>query len=416
MNFIPGQELAAEDLNDAFAERQRQATRINLRNRRAWRIWGNDLVPLTPGRTTSLMMSLESEFVAARAVFVNNTATAFTVNAVAFAPSSAPGNTVDPVGGTWVLATTDGGGANGEDIVIGGTARSLLVPAGSVAKPSFAFTDWVPVQSLSRTDGGVYPLLLQRTYIAGGSPVGTIAALTWEGDAAAGRVHRFGSLGNSDQATTPGAAASLVGDARLAPWAVEYMTRRGLTLLVTGDSLEGGVATYQDRWPFALRVAQRLSTPDFPITAVIAAMGGKNSSEYGPLCRGAIDALLPEAVLIPLRSPNDTGASGVPDYNGSLLRALFLAQHAMRRGSVPILVGPMPQGAVPGGNLERIIKEQNARALSYLGSGALLFDPMPYLGVFSDFFPGLSGDRLHPNDAGHAALDYPFGELLKTLL
>ena len=101
---------------------------------------------------------------------------------------------------------------------------------------------------------------------------------------------------------------------------------------------------------------------------------------------------------------------------GLLARAYALSQTAMRRGTIPIFLGPFPQGAVAGGNLEATITAQEQRAKSLIASGSLVFDAMPYLGIPRAFNAGFTIDDLHPNDAGHTALTAPFADFLRRLI
>ena len=412
MTYIQGQRLSAAQLNADFAARQSKTNRTDLRHRRVWRPWGFGLRAYDPG-STSLLVALEAEFTAVRVIYANDTATPYTVSAVAVCPTTAQGDGVNPNGGAaWVPVTTSKGGANSPDLVFGGSGRSLTVPAGTEVSPGLAYTDWVPVQSLQRADGGGQPMLLLRSYVAAGqAPRGQLQPLAWGVEQQSGRNIFWASLGSADLVTTPPNNTSASGVLAIAPWAIEYQTRRGLTLLCLGDSLVAGTTTVSDRWSFPLRACYQISTPDLPVTCAMVAFGGKNSADFHALAAKGMEAFEPEAVLIPLRTPNDG-----TDVASTLARAYALAQTAARRGTIPIFLGPFPQGAVAGGNLEATITAQEQRAKSLIASGSLVFDAMPYLGIPRAFNAGFTIDDLHPNDAGHTALTTPFASVLRSLL
>jgi hypothetical protein len=229
----------------------------------------------TVGTTLSSLWSLEDDFDWVRLVFLNDKVLNWGIQAAAVAVTAAPGDYVTPsVGGTaWTPVTFNNAGLNKPyNAQNSGSTTSLLNLGASFPPPplssnsfSLICSDWVPIRSIPRTDGGVFPLLMARAYLTSVGSV-TTRGVTLQGTTASEIGGGTGAYGAADfiggrkfttyaatgdytstnqsgfPVPTPGSAPFTVGN----PCMVQVMLRSGRTITVmnVGDSIHGGTGGF----------------------------------------------------------------------------------------------------------------------------------------------------------------------------
>jgi lysophospholipase L1-like esterase len=186
--------------------------------------------------------------------------------------------------------------------------------------------------------------------------------------------------------------------------AVEFVGPRGLSVLGVGDSLTLGQTTTAWANSFGHQACTALSTPSLPVYWANYGYGGQTSPVFFARAKLLIDDLRPDVLIIPSWSPND--AFSAANLTLSLAAAVMLADYAIRKGVVPIITTPMPNNTLNTAS-DAIRLDLRDRVLALAGSYIIAdFDAV----VSDNATPARlltaydSGDHLHPNDAGHAAL------------
>jgi len=220
------------------------------------------------------MWTLEDQFDWVRLVFFNDRAWNWNIAAATVAATGALGDYVSPSGGSsaWQIVTFNNGGVdkpyyaqNSGTVTSVSNMGSSSPPPYPVDHNSFALyaSDWVRVQSLPRTDGGKFPLLLASVTLTAasgnaralamptaGGPVGAGNGAYGASDWLGGRV--FQSYSASGDYTTsnlssfpaPSSGGSVAGF--IQPVLVQAILRngRGVTVMNVGDSIHAGTGAY----------------------------------------------------------------------------------------------------------------------------------------------------------------------------
>lgn len=123
----------------------------------------------TSAITTTQKQEMEAQFAAVRLCIVNRAQNAIDGNTAVVGVSetnstSSSANMGTPViGGTAYAAVASAGSVNGWRAVTWGGAADVDVAASTTAQV-FSLSDWIPLSSIARADGGSRPLLLWRSY------------------------------------------------------------------------------------------------------------------------------------------------------------------------------------------------------------------------------------------------------------
>lgn len=358
--------------------------------------------------TFHVTWALECEFDLVRLVYHNNTASPWTVNNAAVAPSAKYNNGFDPVTAadapvSWTALTFGAAGADGLAPSPSGAATQLDIPASpSTARNVFAFTDWLRLSSLPRADvGDGRPLLMTRTYgiNAGLRAFPSNAAWPTENE---GRILRafYKSGGNY---TTSGFTTPTADDSFTTPCGIQYYgRRRGATVLSVGDSLTQGTAD-ADRNPYSWGhyATARLSTRDRPVSFVNGGWHGQTSASYLENARTHLEVFRADILTMPTWSPNDTRTQAAADI--AWQNIMEVAAYALSRGCVPILATAIPYGL----NLadDNLRKGMNDRARAMAGAGAMLVADLDAAvtngGSPAAVPPGLLASGAHLTPAGY---------------
>ena len=368
----------------------------------------------------------ETDFDFVRFVYQNNSTTApMVITSASVAASSSLNDSINPTNASgtasnaqWVPITFNNGGAAGDIPSPLGSTRGVSVPAGmqntvtsttSDIAFGWAFSDWIAVQSLARTDGGSLPIIMCRTYGPPGLNCYNVGGLGSPADGsawdtyAAGRVVR-GQAVAGDSATTPGTNSSGIAG-YLTPFGVQFLYRkRGLSCLVMGDSIfQGFGTTSTQNDPFQIAAAA-LSVPSFPITVTKQAFQGMSSLSFMENGQALFNAIYPDVFFIKCESPNDSPTTKSGAFERSFSNALSLADLATRRGCVPVLSTAMPWNYTGTTEISRQTLNAAIRAAGwlYIDFDAALASAPGAATINSSY--NSSTQNLHPNDIGNAAV------------
>ena len=304
--------------------------------------------------TYLLAMPIEGHCTAVRLAFANFRAdTAWTIQSAAIYPSDGFGlaANMDEVGrGTqWAVAPSggapgsrvffDGGGGDSSAINRAGRARSLSlapVAANVTNRPypyTLAWSDFVPLTSVARADGGRQPLLFIYVTVASAEMVGPQFGMHfWDADKARNRNRPYflavSTTDRADFADRP-AETKFRATGYNPVLAVQYLSRGpGATIITVGDSLV--TTPSNDGFSNAIaRAAMDLSTPAFPIEVANLAWGGTAWRVYGTTLLDNIAAIEPSIVAYQPLSRNDGSTPAA--MQGLLSRSRGVADLARTR-------------------------------------------------------------------------------------
>ncbi len=333
-----------------------------------------------PGGTLGCLLALETPFDAVRLVFHVNRAEPWRIAAASVAVAARERDDTDPVDADdralpFTPVSFDSRGTDAPADAPSGTRRSLDMPASAEeAIFALAFSDWVPLASIPRAEGGGdgRPLLVCRVYAPGGLWAGGGASLVapdgWPAEHE-GRLLRAVASPRGDFTATAFNAAARPSRWHL-PAIVQYRARRpGATVLAVGDSLAQGVVTANgDRFAWGHYATAAISTRARPVAFVNGGCAGQPSRNYLRNGRTDLDLLRPDIVTIAVWSPNDPKAAAATDVAWQAV--LDFARHARSCGAVPILATAVPFNLRP--ERDALRQANNARARALAASGAIL--------------------------------------------
>ncbi|MCY0854356.1 SGNH/GDSL hydrolase family protein [Cupriavidus sp. D39] len=247
---------------------------------------------------------------------------------------------------------------NTAQVVIGGIPYPQLAPAGSIAGwrpvtwggassvniPSaasasqYAVSDWIPLSSIPRADGGTRPLIMVRTQ-HDGSVDGNFAFLGGPGltnnrtpsSANRGRFTQF--TGSTTGVSNPAAVGSLTGNS-FEVFPVFRYRAAALSVMVSGDSTEQNdalVAAGFTSWGY--RGCADVSTQSRPINYLNCGCSGKNSNEYWARTQELISAgVVPNVLVIGPASVNDVYSNLDRSFESHRARALEIIEFCNSKG------------------------------------------------------------------------------------
>lgn len=241
------------------------------------------------------------------------------------------------------------------------TAAAATTPAGQIPNtpampyviPSINVSDWIPLRSVPRADGGALPLLLLRFYIDGAANAFGYAAdstkyLLMRTPTAAnrGRVIQMGNIGNNG-VTNPAFKPSSLGTTAI-PFAVRFRCRRrGVTVMFVGDSITENNALVADSMSnWGLRACADLSTPDFPVASVNCGCSSMPTTTFWQHGKQMLNAIKPDIAIYSVWSPNNqpfTDAA-LTRYKATnmLAQAQDFVDYCQQNGVTPILLTGIP--------------------------------------------------------------------------
>jgi len=315
--------------------------------------------------------------------------------------------------------------------------EKLTVPAwpgnGSGSQVTLLTSDWIPLSSLDRSDGGRWPILLVRIYgaTAGFTTLDTDLSPDWSGYTQDRIWTCMTQTGDFVSDGTQSGFTNSTDNGIMALGFVQYYSRtRGCTMMWSGDSITQGINTgSMEGHGAVIRAARQLSTPAVPVTAV-GMVNGWNGCGLGQGIWASsiahIDVFQPQVLAQCTWSRNgefNVPPSGTPPYSQNsadwyFQQTLRIAQKAMRRYRTQILYFPMgPSDAVEmTAATEAVRMTGTVRARQAAQSGEMLLDQDLLLGTGSTpvndtYYPGL-----HPPAPAQMILSLSIVQQVKSAL
>lgn len=359
----------------------------------------------TTASTFQLTMEVAQDFDSIRVIFANtqtNLSDA-TVNVSASVMSSI----ADPnnAGGTWATVTK------------GALSRIATAISPGANRIGYTVTDWIPLSSIARTDGGTFPLVVIRAYISA-NPVlpvygnGTDDFTNWASRTAGHKCVSRAMTG--DGITTPANFVSTTNISQNPVVGIQYAARgRVITVMGVGDSITEGRGTYLNEG-FILPACEALSSTSG--TAIEYSNAGWNGQTMAQFTERAIDLLeshiRPDVLVLPSGSPNDqvTTVTAAEILTFQSFRARILST-CQKVGTRLVLWTWLPSNAAirPYGSSDALRVADNTAVLGLNARGILVADTSTaFSGVTTSgqvqILSGASSDDIHPNDTGNALL------------
>lgn len=307
---------------------------------------------------------------------------------------------------------------------IQGTAGGLntfTIPANT----DFFVTDFTPLASLPRTDGGTRPLLMGRVEISNQQSTSFFFSSTSEGNAFS--ANSTGPGGVATSSVHWGLQTGASSPATFTPATTNMMSFRGFVfrmsgkvlgnVLLGGDSIDCGVGRNGDNLSDSCKnvtshvavACNALSRPDACIGYVSAAVGGSSTANIYSRLKAAAEVFKPTVAIFPPYTPNDT-----VQYNTSIQaginRALDFIEYCYQNRIIPICRLPIPfTGTSNNAGRLKLIAAIKA-------SGCLVIDANDGLtGAPGAFKPGYAIDTAHPSELGHSELDRATTDALRLV-
>jgi len=308
-----------------------------------------------------------------------------------------------------------GGTITTDAINFSGIARNAIVPPNienieNTPMPYSPFcSDFVPVHSISRNDGGTPHLLFVTVTLAGGhvDVVPNLKLFNNDGVANRGRYVCSGWAWTGGQdythdMTAGGSSGGWTSSFQNPIWGLQYVTDRpGIQIAMTGDSLS--CSPTNDTYSNALlRASWDLSTSTMPIEVVNLAWPTSRRI-YTPVLMNAAPIIRPSVVSVQPLSRND--GYHKPQIYNLIGNGMYVAS-ALNScyGTVPLLFSPGAEPSFHGDpRAEDAYVETRARLAS---CGLPLIDAPSVLCDTAapwNYLPGYSDDDCHPNSAAAEA-------------
>lgn len=338
-----------------------------------------------PGWTSHMLMSVDDEFTHVRLALYNLEAGALTNVKAAVAQTDGATSKITPSNGAWVNVTFAG-------------AATVTLPARvSASEPSITLSDWMPLKSIARADGGLQFLAMGRVFIP--SENATFSATASLNAGAFDAIGSWQSRQNVDGVTTPANFTSTAEGTTVAIQAMQFRTpARKVVGLFVGDSLTAGFgATVQqrDNW-----VAQAAAAAG--IVLFNGGWNGQTTTQYLARLKSLLTSQKPSFVVFSVGSTND-GTPTANIINTEWANAIDAAATCDAAGVPMILTTGIPRNTYDA-TADGFRRELNARVrasgIPYIDFDAVMSDGASPARIIE----GLYSDDRHPNNAGYAVM------------
>ena len=370
--------------------------------------------------TTTVKLEIECDFYAVRLALLNRSTAALTGNTAVVGVSETNSTATSQlmgsptIGGVSYQQIAPAGTVNGWQSVTWSGASSVTVPA-ATAMQTFALSDWIPLASVPRADGGARPLLMHRTWRGGATGGNWSFNLAGTGARTSSTPMRGRTVvvcnAYSDAITTLTATQSLT--TTIQP--VVPILRFALPVFSVwgcGDStMQNNSQAEENLSAWGMRACADVSTPALPVIWANFGASGQRSWTAIEVMRAALQAGFPppSAIVIQVASVNDptTAATLTIDQRQRQLANLAdVMALAKQYGVGYIIIAPLaPHNALNASN-DAFRKETNTlissaaatngiRVLNFAaeGDGA---SPERWVTAYNDG-TGAAGDGIHPD-------------------
>lgn len=324
--------------------------------------------------------------------------------------------------------------ATNKQVQFSASATGVLTKSATSARRNFIISDWIPIRSVPRTDGGKYPLFVVRMNVDDGQIVvlgnGTQTFTAWatQPDGLISRMRHVtfaADLSNSglwNQMSSGNATAS-----NGSPIAGLIYNCEGMVVNIGawGDSITEGQGTrIGEGW--GLPAALALSNNAQGVTFEFSNFGwsGQTMSQiYQNVVDTLANGIVPDVAVVPSGSPNNIGnraivqtdidgAAGAPFGPVIQTRALISAALLNApRHIEPIWWTWLPTNSAVNnyGTSDSIRRADNDNVRAWATRGVIVADfDAKLAGVTTggqvQMLAGSTTDNIHPNDTGNALL------------
>lgn len=363
--------------------------------------------------THQIGAELATRFLAVRPIIANSDPSIAHRILVCKASSPTTRADINNSGGTWVQGQRMG-------------ANSIYVPAPQGAlRCVYGSTDWIPLRSSARSDGGQRPLVTIRVIMDSSSVLPVVGNGTDDFTNWATRTDgRMWSMRRQsvDGVTTPTAFTSTTDVSQSPIVGVQYLGMDGriVNVAMTGDSNGEGRGTYLGEG-MLMPVLEDLSSSAVAFEYMNTSWSGQASSDfYGRAIDLMHSSVKPDLIVTQLGTPNDV-IDGQPILQSTVddreMRRSRLIMHSRKTG-VPVLFHTwMPTDSEAYGTSDSIRRAVNAQWLAQSPDGALVADVATAVkgatvGGQERLKAAYTTDLTHLNDAGNVAA----GEVLKPFI
>lgn len=361
----------------------------------------------------------ESDFDAVRLVWVNRGTGAIVgkalVGVTETADTSVAASAFHPViGGTTYNAVRSAGSVNGWQAVTWNSAATVSIAAATSAA-QIGVSDWMPLSSIPRADGGMRPLLLVRAQISQADGSGDFCTYSNAGisairtPVAAGRNRVLQLFTGAAMVNTPASVNGAMGTVTFEVFPEFRYRARALSVFGVGDSImqDEGLALTGIVTSWGWRGCADASTAAKPMSWSNVGCAGKAYTEYWARFTTLIAAGVKPSVLVvqPLSVNDYSGApNNLPYYSElGMSRAVLAIEYARANGIPNVCLVPLlPYNSLAAGN-DTIRKSYNTklRALALnMGCGYLDFSALGDGASPERWIPAYnySSDGIHPNE------------------
>jgi lysophospholipase L1-like esterase len=347
------------------------------------------------GRGQGQQIMAPFPFMGVRLLYSNpDTASAMTINRSIAAPCA--NQTDNATALTWSEVTFNGGSATA-------TIPAAVVSLGKII-PGFLISDFMPIISLVRTDGGTFPVLRTRTHHPDSTNITANSSYTaLNADAAnPGFITASETFSTivGNLSTTAGTVTA-AGSCNSPVGALFYYSAGCYELASFGDSLTIGTTTTSNYLGYPMRAAYYAYAQGKRLTSMVEANNGMTHATYSAIALAFLAKYSPTFLSITSWSPNDAGATTQVVLDAMWSRILNLVQVCKSQGVVPIVLTPFPNASLNA----TLMNQQIARVLA-LPAWVIKIDANTILnnGTVGAFNAAYQSDGVHTNDAGHGAL------------
>lgn len=383
------------------------------------RIFGGRMawpVTLASNTTFEMLVGIPCDVEAVQIVFANGYNASASAPATVYAMAAAVPSPVlaDVNAAAWVQATY-GNSAN---------LAAALTPATATQNRKISLSDWIPIQSVARNDGGTMRLVAVRAMLTActlnmlNSAAGDTVFTNWASHPS-GRIVRFrqqafsggvpASAGNWTSTTDQSGKGPIVG--------IRYLAKgKVINIAGFGDSITEGQGTYKNEG-FGFPACVELTNEDRNGIVYEWSNLGWSGSQMAitrNLARQAVaDGLAFNAAIVPNGSPNNLSVPMTAAEISTMRGDRALGAAALMDGRTPVIpwtmlpISPTQKDWGSSDSLRRSLNDA-WRAAAEQGQMLMDFDALASGEMDGDgqVLPkaGFMADGIHPSDAGNALL------------
>lgn len=392
---------------------------------------GGSIGALSDAVTYGIKIEAEADFDAVALLWVNHESTAVNnCKAVVAATETFLTDTQDrryrPVVGGTVYNTLRGASAPyGWDAVTWGGAPTVNIPsAGGAAAPQVVVSDFMPISSVPRADGGARPLLLIRAYHNGATDGAyTYESRNYNASYNAATPDNRGRLIDTSvfagDAVGTLANAMLIGTKSFLLAPIFRFRHNTVTVASVGDSISAGTGSAGGLSSWNRRACYDLSTPLAPVIPMNMGYASQPTATYLGAARVILAAARPTIAFYFPYSPNDAISTSQRKVMDAMARCADFIDFCNANSIVPIIATPVPNNNLT--EAEDALRKAIASAVVAMGAARDVvvadFGAVTGDGATPERWrAGLSSDALHPSDAGHEAMAVAAKAAISTVL